>query len=50
MNCKKSKLLRKFAKDDRHYKKLKKFYTPLSWINKTKLSEHIKAELIMEAF
>ena len=42
---KKSKLLRKFAKNDKHYKKLKKFYAALSWVDKTKLSEHIKEKI-----
>lgn len=40
----KAKLLRKFSKSKSHYKKLKRAYTKLSWIAKTKLSIFIKGK------
>ena len=41
----KAKLLRKFSKNKAHYKKLKRAYTVLSWIAKTKISVYIKEKV-----
>ena len=41
----KAKLLRKFSKNKAHYKKLKRAYTALSWVAKTKISVYIKEKV-----